>query len=80
MKAIGKFILLDLSEFDAWLEAQKIVRRISLIQQHHTYIPSYKQFNGSNHFQLCQSMEQAHKEPQAILVYLVIQAIVVIQG
>jgi len=62
MKAIGKFILLDLSEFDAWLEAQKIVRKISLIQQHHTYIPAYKQFNGSNHFQLCQSMEQSHKE------------------
>lgn len=62
MKAIGKFILLDLSEFDAWLEAQKIVRKISLIQQHHTYIPSYKHFNGINHFQLCQSMEQAHKE------------------
>jgi hypothetical protein len=62
MKAIGKFILLDLAEFDAWLEAQIIKRKISLIQQHHTYIPAYKHFNGSNHFQLCQSMEQAHKE------------------
>jgi N-acetylmuramoyl-L-alanine amidase. len=62
MKAIGKFILLDLAEFDAWLEAQIIKRKISLLQQHHTYIPSYKHFNGSNHFQLCQSMEQAHKE------------------
>ncbi len=62
MKAIGKFILLDLAEFDAWLEAQKIVRKISLVQQHHTYIPAYKHFNGSNHFQLCQSMENAHKE------------------
>jgi N-acetylmuramoyl-L-alanine amidase len=62
MKAIGKFILLDLVEFDAWLEAQKIVRKMSLVQQHHTYIPAYKNFNGSNHFQLCQSMENAHKE------------------
>lgn len=62
MKAIGKFILLDLSEFDSWLEAQIIKRKILLIQQHHTYVPSYKHFNGSNHFQLCQSMERAHKE------------------
>ncbi|MDD4993098.1 MAG: N-acetylmuramoyl-L-alanine amidase [Paludibacter sp.] len=62
MKAIGKFLLLDLSEFDAWLDAQQIKRKISLIQQHHTFIPAYKHFNGSNHFTLCQSMEQAHKE------------------
>jgi hypothetical protein len=62
MKAIGKFILLDLSEFDFWLEAQIIKRKIALIQQHHTYVPSYKHFNGSNHFQLCRSMERAHKE------------------
>lgn len=62
MKAIGKFILLDLTEFDAWLEMQPIKRKITLIQQHHTYIPAYRHFNGSNHFRLCQSMEQAHKE------------------
>jgi hypothetical protein len=62
MKAIGKFILLDLTEFDAWLEAQIIKRKITLIQQHHTYIPAYKHFSGVNHFQLCQSMEQAHRE------------------
>jgi len=62
MKAIGKFILLDLSEFNAWLDVQQIKRKIALVQLHHTYIPSYKEFNGSNHFQLCQSMEQAHKE------------------
>jgi len=62
MKAIGKFILLNLPEFDSWLQAQIIKRKIALVQQHHTYIPAYKHFNGSNHFQLCQSMEQAHKE------------------
>jgi len=62
MKAIGKFILLDLTEFDAWLEAQLIKRKILLVQQHHTYIPAYKHFNGANHFALCQSMEHSHKE------------------
>jgi len=60
MKAIGKFILLELSEFDAWLQSQVIRRKIVLVQQHHTYLPSYKQFDGSNHFGLCNSMERAH--------------------
>lgn len=62
MKAIGKFILLELAEFDAWLEAQIIKRKITLVQQHHTYIPAYKHFNSANHFALCQGMEQAHRE------------------
>ena len=62
MKAIGKFILLDMSEFDSWLQAQIVKRKIALVQQHHTYIPAYEHFTGSNHFQLCQSMEKAHKE------------------
>ena len=57
MKAIGKFILLDLSEFDAWLKDQKVARKVVLIQQHHTLMPEYKTFNGSNHFALCQNME-----------------------
>lgn len=62
MKAIGKFILLDFAEFDAWLALQKIQRKITLIQHHHTYVPSYRHFKGDNHFQLCNSMEQAHKQ------------------
>jgi hypothetical protein len=62
MKAIGKFILLDLAEFDAWLESQIVKRKITLVQHHHTCVPAYKHFNGSNHFRLCQSMERAHKE------------------
>lgn len=63
MKAIGKFILLSPEEFDSWLKLQKKPDRgISLVQLHHTYIPAYKQFNGSNHFALCQAMERAHLE------------------
>lgn len=60
MKVIGKFILLDLNEFEGWLADQKVVRRIGLVQQHHTYIPGYKHFKGDNHFALCQSMERSH--------------------
>ena len=62
MKAIGKFILLDLNEFASWLDMQIITRKISLVQQHHTFIPNYKSFDGTNHFKLCTSMENSHKE------------------
>jgi len=62
MRAIGKFILLDALEFEGWLKDQKIGRKIKWVQQHHTYMPGYKNFKGANHFQLCQSMESAHKE------------------
>jgi hypothetical protein len=62
MKIIGKFILLDATEFEHWLAVQKITRKIKWVQYHHTYIPAYKHFKGDNHFKLCQSMEAAHKE------------------
>jgi len=62
LKSIGKFVLLDLSEFSDWLSRRSINRKIVLIQHHHTYIPSYKDFAGDNHFNLCQSMEKSHIE------------------
>ncbi len=62
MKALGKFILLDLNEFEDWLNMQKIKRKISLIQLHHTYEPGYRHFRNENHFQLCKSMEKSHIE------------------
>jgi hypothetical protein len=62
MKSIGKFVLLNQNEFSDWLSMQSVNRKILLIQQHHTYIPAYKDFDGSNHFKLCQSMEKSHLE------------------
>jgi hypothetical protein len=62
MKSIGKFILLDRNEFPGWLSMQAVGRKILLIQQHHTYIPGYKHFDGTNHFKLCQGMERSHIE------------------
>ena len=56
----GKFILFDLGEFTAFLKALTVNRTINLIQNHHTFIPSYKDFNGSNHFDRLRSMEEAH--------------------
>ena len=57
----GKFVLfLDLLEFAAWLNATSFARVIRLLQCHHTYIPSYSNFKGTNHFELLHAMEAAH--------------------
>lgn len=63
MKQQGKFILFEkIDEFTDWLKNYRVTRSITLIQNHHTWLPDYKTFNGKNHFQLLASMEQAHKE------------------
>src|SRR2546423_6987343 len=56
----GKFILFDLTEFAIWLEESNVQRRVTLIQNHHTFIPSYSDFNGRNHFERLAGMEAAH--------------------
>ncbi|MEI7725333.1 MAG: N-acetylmuramoyl-L-alanine amidase [Bacteroidota bacterium] len=62
MKVIGKFILLEENEFASWLNMQHVTRKIGLVQQHHTFIPSYQHFTGDNHFKLCTGMESSHME------------------
>ena len=60
MQQQGKFMVFDLGEFSAWLNAQTVNRAIKLIQNHHTYLPSYKDFDGSNYFAQLTGMEQSH--------------------
>jgi LysM repeat protein len=55
-----QYILMTKEEFRDWLFHNKFNRKISLIQQHHTWLPSYKQFNGSNHFKMLKGMENYH--------------------
>ena len=62
MKKDGKFILFSLDEFDQWLKETRFNRVITLVQNHHTYIPGYSHFKGNNHFPLLKSMEQSHIE------------------
>lgn len=62
MRQVGKFKLLTLNEFQEWLLHFEKKRPITRVQQHHTYIPAYKHFDGNNHFKLCDSMERSHKE------------------
>lgn len=59
-KHLGKFILFDADSFGAWLMATDVHRIIRLIQQHHTWCPSYSNFRGDNHFKLLKGMEAAH--------------------
>ncbi|WP_228547559.1 LysM peptidoglycan-binding domain-containing protein [Filobacillus milosensis] len=56
----GQYVLMTKEEFKDWLFNHKFTRKISTIQQHHTYHPSYQQFNGSNHFALLKGMEDYH--------------------
>jgi hypothetical protein len=57
----GQHILMTKEQFKDWLQNNTFHRKISLIQQHHTWAPAYKRFNGSNHFLLLQGMENYHK-------------------
>ncbi|OPZ60908.1 MAG: Bacterial SH3 domain protein [Deltaproteobacteria bacterium ADurb.Bin510] len=62
MRKQGKFTLMDLAEFDAWLKVTSFSRVIKLVQNHHTYIPGYAHFKGDNHFALLNGMEASHIE------------------
>lgn len=58
----GQHLLMTREEFKDWLFKQNISRKINLIQQHHTWLPSYKHFTGSNHFKMLMGMETYHKQ------------------
>lgn len=56
----GQYILMTREEFKNWLFNNQFSRKITLIQQHHTWLPSYKHFHGSNHFKMLKGMENFH--------------------
>lgn len=60
MQQKGRFLLFSRTEFKDWLPKQNIGRKITLIQNHHTWSPSYKDFNGSNYFARLESMRSFH--------------------
>ncbi len=60
MQNKGKFTLFDVNEFDHWLLENEFSRKITLIQNHHTYQPSYNNFKGNNHFTLLENMHNFH--------------------
>ncbi|HEY0931284.1 MAG TPA: SH3 domain-containing protein [Gemmatimonas sp.] len=54
------FTLLTLQEFEQWIVQQRVGRTVLTLQQHHTWSPGYRQFNGSNHFDLQLGMKRHH--------------------
>ena len=60
MKTKQGFILLNRSEFKSWVLKQNINRKVNMIHNHHTWVPDYTRFNGSNHFNLCIGMKNFH--------------------
>jgi hypothetical protein len=52
--------LLTVKEFNDYITKLKVKRAIKLIQMHHTYSPSYKQFTGHNHIELQKAMKNHH--------------------
>lgn len=64
MEQKGKFLLLNLKEFEAWLTGLHLVRKIALVQNHHTWLPDYASLvkRPKSHFALLESMERSHLE------------------
>lgn len=54
------FSKMNIVEFETWLEDLHMGRTILKIQQHHTYLPSYTHFDGSNHFERQKAMKNHH--------------------
>ncbi|GGG66702.1 SH3 domain-containing protein [Epilithonimonas arachidiradicis] len=54
------FTKMTAKAFETYFSKLKIARTVLSVQQHHTYIPSYIHFNGSNHFELQKSMKNTH--------------------
>lgn len=52
--------LMNLAEFKNYIDSLILIRKIKRIQLHHTYSPSYKHFNGSNHMKLQENMKNYH--------------------
>lgn len=57
---MSNFKSFDLSTFKDYISGLKATRKITLVQLHHTYIPSYKHFKGNNHEALQDSMRRTH--------------------
>jgi len=54
------FTLMTPTEFKIWIKQQNIARTVLFIQQHHTFLPSYEQFRGDNHFSIQRGMKNFH--------------------
>ncbi len=54
------FTKMSIDEFISWMQQVSISRTILAVQQHHTYLPDYTHFDGSNHFERQKAMKDYH--------------------
>ncbi len=47
-------------EFTGWIARQSVTRLVNHLQLHHTWVPNYSHFNGSNHFERQAAMKRSH--------------------
>ena len=59
MEKKAGFVLLQRSEFKDWLMKQPVNRKVTMIQNHHTWLPDYTTFKN-NHFDQVQNMKNFH--------------------
>ena len=52
--------LLNIENFEKYINSLKLTRKIKLIQLHHTWSQNYSHFNGQNHLTLQKSMKDHH--------------------
>lgn len=55
-----QFSKMSVETFEDYITQLKIGRTIVTIQEHHTYVPSYIDFKGNNHFELQKGMKSYH--------------------
>lgn len=60
MDSKNGFVRMSVSEFKTWIRQQSTSRTITHVQEHHTWLPSYAQFKGNNHFEMQLGMKNSH--------------------
>lgn len=60
MKTQGQFTLFETMDEFAQFIAKPLQRQITRVQNHHTAVPDYSGFKGSNHFEQLASMKNYH--------------------
>lgn len=60
MEQQSGFTKMTIDEFETWITQQSVARNVVTIQQHHTFLPNYANFNGTNHFRMQSGMKNFH--------------------
>lgn len=57
---MDEFLAFGTDQLRAWLSTQEVLRPIERVLVHHTWSPSYKDFDGTNHQELQAAMKLYH--------------------